>query len=48
MTKEEFIKYVFDTNSIRLTDDQFYGKRKINFRFGCSNNLDLRDLTSIP
>ena len=41
MTKEEFIKYVFDSNGIRLTDDQFSGKEKIV-------NLLLVSLTSIP
>ena len=42
ITKEEFIEYVYHINYIILTDDQFYGKRKIN------NSLRLEDLTEIP
>jgi len=42
MKKEEFIEYVFDSNGIRLTDDQFSGKEKIE------GNLWLNRLTSIP
>ena len=42
MTKDEFIEYVYDINGIRLTDDQFYGKEKIE------GGLILSSLTSIP
>ena len=42
MTKEEFIEYVYKETRIRLTDDQFSGKEKIE------GHLYLNVLTSIP
>jgi len=42
MTKDEFIEYLYNEKGIKLTDDQFYGKKRI---YG---HLYLEDKTEIP
>jgi len=52
MTKKEFIKYVYEEEGIRLTNDQFSGKKRISgslwFNPVVGGYLTLYGLTEIP